>query len=87
MVVELRVPGPNKGGAVGAFMAEPPFVGNTPVFLGDDFTDESGFEAAQALGGFGVVVGPRRPTAARYALRDVAATRAWLWRAIEATAP
>ena len=84
MVVELKISGPNKGGAVKAFMAEPPFTGYMPAFLGDDFTDESGFEAAQALGGFGVVVGARRPTAARYALSDVAATRAWLRRAVEA---
>ncbi len=84
MVVELRAPGPDKGAAINAFLAEPPFMGYTPVFLGDDFTDESGFEAVQALGGFGVVVGDRRPTGAKYALADVAAARTWLQRAVEA---
>jgi trehalose 6-phosphate phosphatase len=84
MVVELRPPGPDKGGAVESFMAEPPFAGHTPIFLGDDFTDESGFEAAQALGGFGVIVGGRRPTVANYALADVAAARTWLQRAVDA---
>ena len=65
-------PGPDKGEAVRAFMAEPPFAGFTPVYLGDDLTDEDGFRArAQALGGFGVIVGGRRPTAARFALADV----------------
>lgn len=78
MVVELRAPGPDKGDAVRAFMAEAPFAGFTPVYVGDDLTDEHGFEAAEALGGFGVIVGPRRPTAAHYALPDVAATLAWL---------
>jgi trehalose 6-phosphate phosphatase len=84
MVVELRAPGPDKGAAVNAFMAETPFSGFMPVFLGDDFTDESGFEAAQTLGGFGVIIGARRPTVARYALADVAAARIWLQRAVEA---
>ncbi len=85
MVVELRAPGPDKGGAIKAFLAEPPFIGHMPVFLGDDLTDESGFEAVQALGGFGVIVGDRRPTAAMYALADVAAVRTWLRRAVEAS--
>ncbi|HUZ14121.1 MAG TPA: trehalose-phosphatase [Caulobacteraceae bacterium] len=82
MVVDLRARGPSKADAVASFMAEPPFAGATPVFLGDDLTDEDGFAAAQRLGGYGVVVGPRRPTAARYALDDVTATLAWLERSL-----
>ena len=78
MVVELRTPGSDKGGAVAAFMAEPPFAGATPVMLGDDLTDEAGFRAAEALGGFGVLVGPYRATAARYGLRDVPEVMDWL---------
>jgi len=78
MVVELRAPGPDKGDAVRAFMAEAPFAGFTPVFVGDDLTDEHGFEAAAGLGGFGVIVGPRRPTAALYTLTDVAAALSWM---------
>ncbi len=85
-VVELRALGPDKGAAVEAFMAEPPFAGFSPIFLGDDLTDEHGFRAASALGGFGVVVGARRPTAARYGLADVAAAQAWLQRGLEAAA-
>ena len=83
MVVELKAVGPDKGGAVAAFMAEAPFAGFIPVFLGDDLTDEHGFEAARALGGHGVIVGRRRPTAALYALDDVAAAQTWLRRALE----
>jgi trehalose 6-phosphate phosphatase len=78
MVAELGERGPHKGAVVAAFMTEPPFSGHPPVFLGDDLTDEDGFAAAQALGGYGVVVGRRRPTVARYALKDVAEARAWL---------
>jgi trehalose 6-phosphate phosphatase len=83
MVVELRPPGATKGDAIEAFMAEVPFAGHRPIFIGDDLTDEAGFRAARQLGGFGVVVGPRRPTAALYALADVTEAQAWLQRALE----
>lgn len=82
MVVELRAPGHDKGDAVEAFMAEPPFAGAMPVFVGDDLTDEHGFEAARRLGGHGVLVGPERPTAARFRLENVAAVLHWLEAAL-----
>jgi trehalose 6-phosphate phosphatase len=78
MVVELRTPGADKGDSVRAFMAEAPFAGALPVFVGDDITDEDGFAAAEALGGYGVLVGDERPSAARYRLEDVDAVLAWL---------
>jgi trehalose 6-phosphate phosphatase len=86
MVLELKTPGATKGSAVEAFMAEPPFGGATPVMLGDDLTDEAGFEAAAALGGYGVLVGPQRRTAARYGLKDVEAVLDWLEAVAEASA-
>ncbi|MDQ1193998.1 trehalose 6-phosphate phosphatase [Brevundimonas vesicularis] len=78
MVLELKTPGADKGTAVTAFMQEAPFKGAVPVMLGDDLTDEYGFEAASALGGYGVLVGPERETAARYRLDDVDAVLTWL---------
>ena len=78
MVAELRSPGDGKGDSVRAFMAGPPFAGATPVFVGDDATDEDGFLAAQALGGAGVCVGARRPTVARFRLAGVEAALTWL---------
>ncbi|WP_396594332.1 trehalose-phosphatase [Brevundimonas sp. R86498] len=78
MVLELKTPGADKGTAVSAFMTEPPFLGALPVMLGDDLTDEAGFNAARALGGFGVLVGEPRSTAAAYGLADVAAVLDWL---------
>lgn len=78
LVVELKTPGTSKGTALNAFMQEPPFAGAVPIMLGDDLTDEDGFRAAEALGGFGVLVGPVRETAARYGLPDVDAVLAWL---------
>lgn len=78
LVVELKTPGTDKGTALTAFMSEEPFRGAVPVMVGDDLTDEHGFEAATALGGFGVLVGAPRPTAARHGLADVEAVLAWL---------
>ena len=78
MVIELKTPGASKGTALTAFMDETPFAGSVPVMLGDDLTDEDGFKAAAQLGGFGVLVGPARETAARYSLPDVEAVLAWL---------
>ena len=78
MVAELRPPGPNKGDALRALMAEPPFMGARPVFVGDDITDEDAFEAAAALGGAGVLVGPPRPSAAAWRIGDVSAVARWL---------
>ncbi|HEX8621877.1 MAG TPA: trehalose-phosphatase [Allosphingosinicella sp.] len=78
MVAELRPAGADKGAALRRLMAEPPFAGARPVFVGDDLTDEHAFEAAAELGGEGVLVGPARSTAARWRLDDVAAVTAWL---------
>jgi trehalose 6-phosphate phosphatase len=78
MVEELRTPGPSKGDSVRAFMRLAPFAGSVPIFVGDDATDEDGFEAARALGGMGVAVGARRAANARYRLPGVEAALTWL---------
>jgi trehalose 6-phosphate phosphatase len=57
MVVEAKPSGATKGGAIEAFLREPPFAGRTPLFVGDDITDEVGFSSVQRLGGLGVKVG------------------------------
>jgi trehalose 6-phosphate phosphatase len=80
MVTELRPAGADKGDAVRAFMAEPPFAGARPLFVGDDLTDEDAFRAAAELGGGGVLVGTSRATAASWRLDDVAAVAGWLSR-------
>ncbi|GGD89132.1 trehalose 6-phosphate phosphatase [Tsuneonella deserti] len=77
-VVELVARGANKGAAVHAFMQLSPFAGSRPIFVGDDMTDEDGFSAAAGIGGFGVLVGERHPTAAAYRLADPAAVHEWL---------
>lgn len=77
-VRELKVPGGDKGDAVRAFMAEPPFASGSPVVMGDDQTDEHAFAAAAELGGCGILVGDPRPTVARFRLPSVNATLAFL---------
>jgi trehalose 6-phosphate phosphatase len=56
MAFEIRHRGLTKALAVEAFMAQPPFAGRVPVFVGDDVTDEDGFRAARAMGGLGLHV-------------------------------
>lgn len=78
MVMELRTPGPDKGAAVRAFLAEAPFRGARPIYVGDDLTDEAAFEAVARRGGVGILVGAWRPTAATAGLDDPTAVLAWL---------
>ena len=77
-VIELVGRGANKGSALRSFMECAPFAGAVPVFVGDDITDEDGMRAARELGGFGVLVGTREPTVAKYGLASPAAVHHWL---------
>jgi trehalose 6-phosphate phosphatase len=76
-VVELKPSGKDKGSAIAEFAAEAPFAGRRPVFIGDDLTDEPGFEVVNRAGGHSVKVGPGI-TRARWHLFDAAAVRHWL---------
>jgi trehalose 6-phosphate phosphatase len=85
-IVELKPAGHDKGVAVREFLAEPPFRGRRPLFLGDDVTDEDGFATVNDLGGVSIKVGAGT-TGARWRLPDVRAVRAWLARSLNATTP
>jgi len=78
MIYEIKSTAHSKGTAVAWFMDRPPFAGRTPVFFGDDVTDEDGFAAAARQGGFGVRIGAAASGHARATLPDAAAVRAWL---------
>jgi len=82
-LIEVRPDGRDKGTAIAEYMTEPPFRGRTPVFVGDDRTDEFGFTAVERAGGWAVKVGAG-PTHASYRLRDVAEVLQWLACAVDA---
>lgn len=56
-VAELVPAGASKGGAIAWLMTQPPYAGRKPVFIGDDVTDEAGFEAVNAMGGLSIRIG------------------------------
>lgn len=82
-VIELVMPGSDKGSAVARFMELGTFAGTAPLFVGDDVTDEDAFHAVGAYGGKGVLVGAMRPTAARWRLSGVGAVHRWLTKALD----
>jgi trehalose 6-phosphate phosphatase len=78
-VVEFKPPGIDKGSAIAAYLAEPPFQHRRPVFIGDDVTDEDGFIEVERRGGVTIRVGqPTATTRARHGLASVTAVHAWL---------
>jgi len=77
MVFEIKPSGVDKGSAILQFMREAPFRGRTPVFIGDDRTDELGFRAVNRLRGDSIKVGAG-PSHARWRMPNAAAVRAWL---------
>lgn len=79
-VLEARPSGVCKGSAIEALMRHAPFAGRTPVFAGDDVTDEAGFARVRALGGVAIKVGPGK-TVASHRCESPAALRAWLRQA------
>lgn len=77
-VVELLPAQAGKGAAIGRFMGRPPYAGRTPVFVGDDRTDEDGFALVNALAGLSIRVGDGGQTQARFRLHSPTAVRDWL---------
>ncbi|MFC0268429.1 trehalose-phosphatase [Kushneria aurantia] len=58
-VFEIRGSGLDKGAVVARFLALETFRDRTPIFIGDDVTDEDGFRVARERGGWSVLVGDR----------------------------
>ncbi len=84
MVAEITPSDSSKAVALAEFMAELPFKGRVPVYVGDDLTDESAFQWANAAGGLSVAVGRRQSSCALAHLDSVDAVRAWLHALTEA---
>ena len=73
-VLEVKPSAATKADAIRAFLAEPPFAGRRPMFVGDDITDLDGFAAVERAGGISVAVGDRVEALSRVASpRDVRA--------------
>ncbi len=76
-VVELKPANIDKGKAINAFLQQPPFRGRIPVFLGDDQTDELGFNVVNSLQGISIKIG-QGATQARYRLQSTTDVYHWL---------
>jgi trehalose 6-phosphate phosphatase len=77
-VLELRPGAWTKGSSITAFMQEAPFVGRTPVFIGDDVTDEDAFAVVNEMSGVSIRVGNPAATLARHRLGGVSEVLRWL---------
>jgi trehalose 6-phosphate phosphatase len=76
LVYELKSRLYNKGTALRAFLQETPFIGRTPVMIGDDLTDVDAFHAAEALGGYAIAVG--NLVSARWRVSDPSELQHWI---------
>jgi trehalose 6-phosphate phosphatase len=76
-VIEVKPKHFNKGSAVSELMTYQPFAGRTPLFIGDDTTDESVFATLPGLSGLGFSVG-RTMQGADGVIPSPAHVRSWL---------
>jgi trehalose 6-phosphate phosphatase len=81
MVVELMPRSAGKGRAIADFLADAPFHGRVPVFIGDDTSDEDGFAVVNRLDGASIHVGDGI-TVAHHKLATVGEVWAWLCRGL-----
>ena len=79
-VFELRPAGMTKGTAIATFLRQQPFLQRTPVFVGDDLTDEHAFAVVNDYGGLSIKVGDGLQTLAKHRLGGVADVLRWLER-------
>lgn len=77
-VLELRPGAWTKGSSITAFMQEAPFIGRTPVFIGDDVTDEDAFAVVNEMSGVSIRVGNPAATQAHHRLGSVSEVLRWL---------
>lgn len=81
-VAELVPADASKGGAIAWLMTQPPYAGRKPVFIGDDVTDEAGFQAVNAMGGLSIRIGAGQ-TCATHRLASPTALRSIILTAAE----
>jgi trehalose 6-phosphate phosphatase len=76
MTLEIKPRGFTKATAVKAFMSEPPFSGRTPVFVGDDLTDQDALRTVEDEGGISIAVGER--VRGQFRVESASDVRTWL---------
>lgn len=84
LVFDVKQRSVSKGSALDWFMTEPPFMSRTPIFAGDAGTDEDGFAASLARGGYAIRVGPPADSLASWRLSSPHEMRQWLQRSAAA---
>ena len=70
-VLEVKPLSHNKGTAISYFMRTKPFIKRRPIFIGDDVSDEDGFETVNKKGGLSVRVGNNKRSKANFFLPNV----------------
>ncbi len=81
-VWEIKPQQCDKGAAIDFLMKNEPFQGRTPIFVGDDVTDESGFRVVNQRHGISIKIGTG-VTEARYRLAGVTQLYQWLQNIME----
>jgi trehalose 6-phosphate phosphatase len=81
-VIEVKPSGFNKATGVRMLMAQPPFAGRRPIFIGDDLTDECVFDIMPGLNGLAISVGRRVAGVPAY-FESPECVRDWLSRIAE----
>ena len=79
LVFEIKMAGFNKASAVRELMKYPPFKDRSPIFIGDDTTDEPVFPILSQFGGLGFSVGRVVPDVNGH-FEKPESVRAWLGR-------
>ncbi len=79
MIIEILPARIDKGLAIRTLMQSPPFSGRTPIFAGDDVTDEDGFIVVREMNGISIKIG-NGPSQAEWGFNTAAGFREWLQR-------
>jgi trehalose 6-phosphate phosphatase len=77
-VLELMPSEYSERSAIELLMKQREFAGRIPVFVGDDPSDEIGFEFVNEMGGHSIRVGNLEATAAHFRFSNVSTVVAWL---------
>jgi trehalose 6-phosphate phosphatase len=77
MALEIKPKNISKAGAIEKIMLAPQFFGRTPIYVGDDATDETAFAYVNEQDGISIKIGDG-PTLARYRTDSPASFKKWL---------